>query len=125
MKMFLLAVAKKLSYVFAICIILFAILISVTFLLTPFLDRYRPDLERWASDLLQMPVAISKVNVSWYHYQPEINLYTVTILNKTTKKPILQIQKIRVFFSVFESIWQRQFVPIGLGIVGADINLRE
>lgn len=123
--MLLVSIAKKISYLLATFIIIAAVFVSVSYLLAPLLDKHRHDFEKWASDLLQTPVTISKVEVSWYRYQPEISLNAVTLLNKETKEPILQIQKVRVFFSIPKSIWQRTFIPSGLMISGADINLHQ
>lgn len=124
-KTLLVSIAKKIGYVIATCIIIAAVFVSVSYLLTPFLDKHRTDLEKWASDLLQTPVTISKVEIAWYRYQPEISLNEVTILNKNTKEPILQIQKVRVFFSIPQSIWQGKLIPSGIMISGTDINLRQ
>lgn len=125
MKKVLLSITKKLGYLLSAGIITVAVFVSLSYLLTPLLNQHRADFEKWASDLMQTPVTISQVEVSWYRYKPEISLNAVTILNKETKEPVLQIQKVRVFFSIPQSIWQRTFVPSGVMISGADINLRQ
>ena len=113
------------AYVVAICVILFAVLVCVSRLLTPILDKHRPDFEKWASALLETPVTIDKVNVSWYRYQPEISLKQVTVLDKDTKQPLLQVKSVNIIFSIPQSIWQRKVVPNGIMVSGADINIRE
>ena len=109
----------------AVCIIIAALLISVTRLLTPVLDTHRNEIEAWASKLLDAPVTIQKVEISWYQYQPEVSLNKVTIIDKSTNLPSLQIEKIRVFFSVPQSLWQRKLVPSGIIISGSDINIYQ
>lgn len=116
---------RKVGYVIAGTIIFLAFFVTATRLLTPLLDKHRADFESWASQLLELPVKINHVRVSWYQYQPEISLNTVTILNKDTQAPILQIQKIRVFFSIPQSLWQHQFVPSGIMISGADVRIDQ
>lgn len=119
------SVAKKLGYVVAACVILFAVMVSVSRLLSPMLDDHRQDFEKWASDLLTAPVTIQHIQISWYQYQPVISLNAVTILNKGTKEPVLQIKKVRIFFSIPKSLWQRQLVPSGMMISGTDVNLHQ
>lgn len=89
------------------------------------MDKHRSEFEKWASDLLEMPVTIDKVNFSWYQYQPEITFNQVTLLSRDTKEPELQIQKVRVFFSIPRSLWQWKPVTSGIMIAGADINIRQ
>src|SRR5579862_4769828 len=94
---YLVPIMQKIAYFFAICIVMAALILSISRTLTPILDQHRQDFEKWASQLLNMPVQINQVRVSWYQYQPEMSLNEVTILNSSTKKPILQIKTIRVF----------------------------
>lgn len=119
------SVARKLTYVFVALVIFIAILVTVVRLMTPVIDKHRADFEKWASDLLEIPVTIDKVNVSWYGYQPEISLNQVTLLSKDTNEPELQIQKIRIFFSIPKSIWNWKPIPSGILVSGADINIRQ
>jgi len=118
------SILKKISYLLAILIIFFALLVSVTRLLTPILDEHRADFEEWASQLLSTPITIEKVRVSWSKYEPEITLYNVTALNEA-KAPLLQVHQISIFFSIVESLWQWKPVPSGLMISGTDINLQQ
>ncbi|MBV9576733.1 MAG: hypothetical protein JO149_08935, partial [Gammaproteobacteria bacterium] len=117
--------SKTTAYVLSIFIIIIAVFITIIHVITPYLNQHRADFEKWASELLATPVTIDKVQVSWDGYQPEISLNKVTILNKTANKPLLQIQKLSIFFSIPQSIWQRKFIPIGIMITGTDVNLHE
>jgi uncharacterized protein (TIGR02099 family) len=116
---------RKIIYFFAGCIILLAMLVVGSRLLIPLLDKHHAEIEAKASVLLQMPVTIKQVRLSWYQYQPEISLNDVTMFNKDTKAPILQVEKIRVFVSIPQSLWQWKLVPSGIMISGADINIYE
>lgn len=119
------SITKKIGYVFAATILITAGLIIVGRLMTPVLNKHLPDIERWASTLLQTPVSIGKANVSWYKYQPGIRLKSVTILGKDAKDPLLQVDAIRVFFSIPQSLWQHKLVPSGIMISGTSINLNQ
>lgn len=125
MTTFLKSVAEKIAYVACALIILAALLVTISRLLTPVLDGHRLDIEKIASQFLMTPVKIEKVDLSWYKYQPEISLNHVTIIDKKTQQPSLQIEKIRVFFSIFKSLWQRKPVINGLVISGAEIKIRR
>src|SRR5579862_1047574 len=122
---FLITIIKKIGYVIAVSIILAALLISIARLVTPVLDAHRQDFEKWASQLLGAPVEIETVRVSWYQYQPEITLNQVTILNPTSKHPVLQLNTIRVFFSLLQSIWQHKFILSSVMISGVEVNLHQ
>ena len=73
---------KKLGYLAATLIILTAALVTVVRSVTPLLDEHKADFEKYASELLQTPVVIKKVRVSWFQYQPVISLGQVTLLIK-------------------------------------------
>lgn len=119
------SVARRSAYLIAAIIIMAAILVAVTRMLTPVLDQHRADFARWASDLLQKPVTINSVRVSWYGYEPEISLNEVTVLDTKTHNPILQIDKVSVFISIPQSLWQHKIVPGGIMISGTDVNVHE
>lgn len=116
---------KRIGYLVASCIILVAMLVATSRLLTPVLDEHRQEIETWASSLLQTPVAIKHVRLSWYRYQPEVCLDEVTLLNKETNNPLLQIKKVSVFFSIPRSLWNWKLIPSGIMISGAGVNIYE
>ncbi|RDI42865.1 YhdP family protein [Aquicella lusitana] len=125
MKAFLISSAKKIAYVLAVCIILAAILVSLARLYNPSLNERRPEFEKWASELLQNPVTIEKVAFAWQGYQPVVSLNKVTVLNKETREPILQIRNVNVFISIPRSLWQRKFVPATIMVAGSEVNVVE
>lgn len=125
MNKLLLSVAQKIGYVVAAGIIFVAVVVCTVRIVTPILDAHRAEIEKWASQLLNSPVVINNVRISWYQYQPEVSLNKVTILNKETQAPVIQIQQVNVFFSIPQSIWQRKIVPSGIMISGANVNLHE
>lgn len=116
---------RKTGYVLAGFVITGAILVAASRLLIPILDEHRADFEVWASTFLDMPVKIEKARVSWYQYYPVITLNEVTLLSKKDQQPLLQIEKIRVFFSIPKSIWRKEPVLSGVMISGAEVNIYE
>ncbi len=125
MKIFLASTARKLGYVFAALVIIAAIFISVTRLTAPLLEKHKTDFENWASQLLEASVTIDKVKVTWYRYQPDISLEQVTVLDKNTKKPNLQIKEVSIFFSLLKSLWYFKPVPNGIMINGSEVNIHQ
>lgn len=123
MKARALSILKKLGYFVAGFIILAALLVSLSRLLSPVLDTYRPQIEKQASELLGVPVRVGHVEITWYQYQPGINLKDVVFLDKKTQTPAIEIKKLGVFFSLPRSLWRRQMVLSGLVLVGSDIDL--
>lgn len=116
---------KKLAYLAASLLIFAALLIGITRLISPLLSNYRPEIEAWATQVLETPVNIRAVHVSWFRYQPGISLDNVTLLDKNSKEPILQIKEIRVFFSIPRSLWEFKPVPSGVLLSGSAVNLHE
>ena len=125
MQAFVKSFARKMVYVVAAVILIIATLVIIAHLLTPVLDKRRPEIERWASNLLTMPVTINNVSVSWYGYQPGVTLNKVIALNKTTNKPALEVKKIRVFFSIPKSLWQMKLIPSTILISGTSVVVQQ
>lgn len=121
MKQILVSIAKKCGYVFAALVILAALVVAVSRLLTPYVDARRTEIESIASNLLGSPVVIENAGLSWFQYHPGVALRNVTILDKTTKEPVLQIDTVKVFISIPQSIWQRKLVARGMLVSGAEL----
>lgn len=119
------SIAKKVGYVIAGIVILAALLVVASRLLTPYLDARRPLIESWASELLQTPVKIEKARVSWFQYQPGVSLHSVTMLDAKTNEPLLQVDKVKVYFSIPQSLWQWKLVPGGIVISGANLVVHQ
>src|SRR3990167_5412592 len=79
----------------------------------------------WTGQILQMPVKIQAIRVTWHRYQPEITFDQVTILNKETLNPVFDIQQAQVFFSLWQSLLERKLVPDAILIKGTEVNLAE
>ncbi|MBX3709802.1 MAG: TIGR02099 family protein [Gammaproteobacteria bacterium] len=124
-KAFLKSLIRKAAYVFAALIIVAAVIVCVAQFLTPILDKHRTDFEKLASQLLQMPVAIKNVQLSWYQYQPVISLNQVTIRDKASQQPTLQVKKINILFSIPQSLWQWKVVTNGMMVSGTALNVNQ
>jgi len=122
---FLHRMLHKLWYVGASFVILAALLVSITTLLTPILDEHRLDFEKLASSILKTPVVIGNVKVSWHGYSPEIDLEKVSILDEATQKPKIVMSRLRLDFSIWQSLWKRQIFVDNIIVSGAKITITE
>ncbi|VVC76203.1 hypothetical protein AQUSIP_15090 [Aquicella siphonis] len=125
MKAWIKSLLKKTGYVIAGLIIIAAVFVCLVRFLTPILDEHRADFEALASKLMQTPVTIKNVRVSWYHYQPVIRLNKVTLLDKETQKPLLQVKRISILFSIPKSLWERKLETSGIMVTGAELTINE
>lgn len=125
LKLIIKSIAKKIAYVLAGLIIVAAVLVVTSRAMIPLLDEHKADFEKYASQLLESPVTIDKVRLSWYQYEPVITLRRVTINKKETNEPALQVKSIRLFVSIPRSIWNWEFVLGGMMITGLDVNIEK
>ncbi len=116
---------NKLWYIIAAVIILAALLVSVARLLTPLLNEHRTDFEKIASNVLQMPVMIRDVEVSWHGYAPEISLHNVTVLDPSTQKPKLVMQALDVDFNIWRSLWTRTPFIENITVSGVTLEIHH
>lgn len=125
MKSILVRVAKKVAYVCAALVIIAALSVIASRFLTPYVDARRGEMEALATTIVQSPVTIEKATVSWFQYHPGVALHNVTIRDKDTNEPVLQLRTVKVFISIPQSIWQRKLVPGGMLISGADLVVHQ
>jgi uncharacterized protein (TIGR02099 family) len=114
-------ILNKLWYMIAAVIILAALLVSIARLLTPVLNEHRTDFEKIASNILNMPVMIHSVEVTWHGYAPEISLKDVTVLDPETQNPKLAMQRFDVDFSIWRSLWARTAFVQSITISGVEL----
>lgn len=117
------SIAKKIGIALAAIIIFVALCLTLSWLLSPLLDNHRPEIEKWTTQFLGMPVSIKKVGLSWYRYQPVVRLSGVSLQSKSKQFPPLDIKKIYVFFSIPRSLWNLKLIQSGVLISGTRLNL--
>jgi uncharacterized protein (TIGR02099 family) len=118
-------ILNKLWYMIAAVLILAALLVSIARLMTPLLNDHRADFEKIASNILNMPVMIHEVQVTWHGYAPEISLSDVTILDPETQKPKLSMQRFDVDFSIWRSLWTRSAYVQSLTVSGVELDINH
>ncbi len=125
MKIFLSKLLHKLGYLLASAIILVALLVSMMRLLTPVLNQHRADFEALASKLLETPVLIQQVQVSWHGYSPEFSLNNVTVLDKDTLKPKVVMKRFDIAFSLWRSLTAREVVVENITVSGLQLTVNQ
>ncbi|WP_174874123.1 YhdP family protein [Vogesella oryzae] len=75
-------------------LLLLTLALTVAFLLfrfqfLPNLDRLRPDIERWASNSIGMPVTVGHISGQWLVWAPQITLEQVAIRPRPDAPPML------------------------------------
>ncbi len=115
----------RLGYVIAALVIFAALVVSVGHLLTPWMNDHLPDFESWSSELLNVPVKIGHVHISWEIYEPVITFDKVSVLDKETHKPKFAIQKIDVNLNVIRSLAAWKPIMQSIRVEGAHITIRQ
>ena len=125
MKPLIVSIARKTAYVFAVLVTIAVLLVVLGRIVTPYMKVHRGEIEQWAGDLLQAPIQIENARISWFQYNPGILFQNVMLLDKKTHKPVFQVNTIKVFFSIPQSIWQRKLVMSGILIAGAELIVKQ
>lgn len=119
-------VIVKIGYFAAGCIILAALLVSTVQLFTPYLEeRHLSDIENWASHLLERPVTISHIHVSWNLTGPRVALDQVTVLDQVKHIPVLQVPEIKIGFNLWRSLIQWRLAIAGIRVSGVHLTLHQ
>ncbi|HLB58077.1 MAG TPA: DUF3971 domain-containing protein, partial [Gammaproteobacteria bacterium] len=76
--------------------------------------------------LLNVPVTIGEVHVSWNQYEPELAFEHVTILDKKTQKiPVFSIRRVRLDLNIFQSLLKHQWSLGRLNMTGAQLIVHQ
>lgn len=116
---------RGIGYSVATFIIVYATLVNVAYLFTPYLNAHKAEFETWGSQLLKTPITIGHVAVAWNRFEPEIELANVTILNKDTHQPTIGLHRVNIHLEVWRSLftWHPQVESIKIG--GAHLTIHE
>lgn len=118
-------VARRLWYLAATVILLAALLVSATRLLTPYLNKHLPDVESWASLLLKTPVEMGKVYISWDVYQPQLIFDQVRFLDKKNHKPKIQIDQIKVDINILSTVMVHELIVSKIKFSGVHLSVHQ
>lgn len=98
---------------------------SVSSLLNPVLNDRLTVFENWSSELLEIPVKISRVEVAWRIYEPEITFENVTVLDKQTHKPKFAIQQIKINLNILRSLASWKPIAQNIKVSGIHLTIQQ
>lgn len=109
--------------IFAILLLVFAIVFTIFRALTPWATRYKNEVERRLSQMVGQPVSIHTMETGWYWFEPVLKLNQVTV--SSAQQPALTLNKLLVGIDVFKSLWHWQIQPGILYIDKVQLTLRQ
>ncbi len=112
-----------LGYILAGLIILAALFVNIVHIFVPALNEHRAEFEKFASRVLDRPVQIANIDISWHFFEPELVFDDVTLFDQQTRKPILQIPLIKINFELVRSLFSWEPVMDTMKIAGVHLTL--
>ncbi len=111
--------------ILATIVLLISLIVGAGRLITPHLNNYLPDFNRWVSDTLKTPVSIGKVYLSWDMVEPTITFNEVKLLDKETHKAVFRIQHVKINLNIFRSLLARSFFIDSITIAGVHVSVHQ
>ena len=116
----------RLWYALAFTLVFFALIATLTRLLTPRLNVYKPLLEKVASQLIKRPVHVDRLRLSWAGIYPQVILVHVQVFDP--KKPLsiqLAVREVRANVDLFRSLFSRQWTLHEIAIRDTHIEVHS
>lgn len=114
---------KRIWFLFALCVVLAAMLISFFRIMTPWINHHKREVEHQLTHLLGETVSIEGMETSWSWFQPVLKLDKVLVSEQGT--PVLQLNKLLVGVSLWNSVLHWQIQPGVLIIDDVQLTLRQ
>lgn len=111
--------------VIAVGIITFALLLNVARIATPYFDNHQEQFARFASKILQHPVTISHVRVTWYDFHPAFSLNDVKVYTKDHRQQVLRFQHFIFTVDLLSSLRHLRWLPGQVAIDGMNITVHQ
>jgi uncharacterized protein (TIGR02099 family) len=90
-------------------ILILSLLSILLFALFYRLSDYRPQIEYWASEMLQQPIIIGDISTDWIEGAPTLELQQIRLLSPD-KQSSIDIPQIRVGINMLTSLLQQQVI---------------
>jgi|GEM_PF-5846479 len=110
---------------FATVIIVIALILSLTRLLSPFANSYRPQIVQFASQLMGQPVTISRVSLGWAGFSPILHCNNVIIFDHKGLRSLLQVKRLDIGFNPFRGFHNLMFQHGYIAVRGAHTTVYE
>ena len=104
---------------FAVLIILLAVLISIARVLIPYANDYKPDVEAWLSQQTGQQVRIEEIQAEWKTLGPSFTLHGVDIEN------IIFVGSLKVDIKTIPSLFYGNLITDNLSISGINLLINQ
>lgn len=104
MKHLLFSLSRFIVVFLASSLVFFALVVSLAYIFTPYLNHRAQTIEHFASNLLHKPVKISQFSVTWQGLEPILQGEHVTIWNDSHTQPLLHIKQLDVGIDLFKTL---------------------
>lgn len=118
-------VVNKLYLIFAVLVVLTAVLVTFARALTPILTRYKSDITHKVELYLGQKIDIAKIRAGMRGFQPVLDLHDVTIYAKNTDKVVFRVHDLQVGFDLFKSLQARKVIVSRLYINGMRVAIYQ
>lgn len=104
---------------------LMALFLLLLHLLSPNLQGYKADLERYVSQMMQQPVQIGRLDVGVHNFEPVLSLHDSKIFARDAKTQLITVQELQVGIDIFGSLVRWHIVPGLLVVKGTSLSLHQ
>ncbi|MGB6977228.1 MAG: YhdP family protein [Gammaproteobacteria bacterium] len=125
MNRFLPRIIKWLGISAAILLLIFAVMLGVARMFSPYLTRYQPQLETWISNALQRPVTVKQMTIRWRGLKPILVLDDITLWDATKTQSPLNVKELTIGISLLRSLVTWSWEPSSLTLSGAQLIVRQ
>jgi uncharacterized protein (TIGR02099 family) len=100
-----------------------AVVVSLTRLLLPQIDRYREPIAQWVSRQVNQPVLFDTIGASWRGWTPVIELTNVRLQASEGERAVTRFAKAQFSIDPIKSFRRREAVPGQLLVSGLELSL--
>ncbi len=105
-------------------ILIAGLLFLLLFALFYRLSDYRPQIEDWASNMLQQPIIIGDISTNWIDGAPTLELQKVRLISPD-KSSFIDIPQVRVGLNMLTSLRQKQFITSQINLNIKQLTLKR
>ncbi len=105
----------------AVIVIVAAIALSLVRLAIPYIDDFRHQIQSTISDNVGREVLIGKIDASWRHFKPQIELANVVIA--LSEEQVLEFGRVSLGVDIIDSVRQRRLVTSEIRLAGFELNV--
>ena len=109
----------------ALIIVLYAVTLSLARLAAPFLITQKEMIQQWAGKVLQKPVDIKALSITWHDLQPVLQGQEVIIYNSTKTHPLFKVNHLEIEFNILQSLLTGYLQLNRIDIDGARLKIHQ